>query len=65
MWKSVGPSPSSGTPNTCPGEHRFGCYVFILNTVLLNRCGFASLKLVFQHSKLFGFVGFFQKQVSK
>lgn len=65
MWKTMGPSSSSGTPNICLEEHRIRCYVFLTNTVLLNRCGFASLKLVFQLPELFGFAGFFKKQVSK
>jgi len=33
-----------------------------MNTILLNRCGFASLKHVFQFSKLFGFVVFLRSK---
>lgn len=61
IWKSQGPSSISGSPNTCPKDQGIKCHVFLVNTVLLNRCGLPSLKVVFQLSKLFGFlvVGFF------
>lgn len=56
----MGSSPSSGTHNICPREDRIRHYTFLVSTVLLNRSGFASLKLVFQLLKLFGFVFFFK-----
>lgn len=57
---SMGSSSHSGTNNICPRKDRIRCYTFLMSTVLLNRSGFASLKLVVQLLKLFEFGFFFQ-----
>lgn len=56
----MGPSSHSGTHKIYPREERIRCHTFLVSTVLLDRSGFSSLKLVFQLLKLFGFGFFFQ-----